>query len=209
VQRRRLLRRIGTGLATGTVAATAGCTGGGDGGGDADGSGEDGGGTGSDGAGSADAAGGAGDDSGAEGSDGTGGGTGSGGTDVGQESRGSVLEHEIDGIEIVGWESELAGGSEGEGEERLEITLAVENAGTETTDATEYHYRANVYEDNGDEIDVMDNRNAAGVTTDTEIDPGETTVVYVVPSVANPRDVATYELSVTCASLSDGIYCPD
>lgn len=194
MRRRPLLGRVGAGLATAATVTTAGCSGDGDG-------------STTDGSGGADSDAGAGDDSdgtgdGADGDD-------TGDVDVGQESIGTVLDHDVEGIELVGWESEVAGGTEDSGQERFEITLAVENAGEATTDATEYHYRAIPSDGDGAAVNVFRQENSVGVTTDPEIAPGERTVVYTIPDVSNPGEIASYELSVTCGSTDDGVYCPE
>lgn len=202
VRRRRVLRRLGAGLATATITTTAGCSGDGS---SADATAADG--TATDGSATDDSTGGIADGDGT--GDGSPGGGGTGDVDVGQESIGSVRDHDIEGIEVVGWESELAGGNGDDGQERFEITLAVENVGEETTDATEYLYQAFPSDGDGAELNVFTQENSVGVTTDPEIAPGERTVVYTIPDVANPGDVASYELTVTCGSLDDGIYCPE
>ena len=115
-----------------------------------------------------------------------------------QEESGSVGENTVDGIEIVGWTSETL-------DESFQVTATVRNSGNETTGLIDYDFSLALYDDSGSEIPTSGilARSTAG-----DIGSGETGELRLdITGMDNPDAVSTYEISVTCDTFSDGVYC--
>jgi len=119
--------------------------------------------------------------------------------DLPQESMGEVVGDGVDGLEVVGWESEPT-------EEGLELTITVRNVGDQTTDIKDYSYDVTVYD--GEDTDITGSDTGTS-SVDTEIDPGSVASITVTQGVdGNAANVARYEIDLNCdGAFTDGVYC--
>jgi len=116
-----------------------------------------------------------------------------------QEEMGEVVENEVSGLEIVGWESDASGS-------RFEVDVTIENTGERDTDLFDYNYAVNIYDEDGDKFPYNStNRSAA----ETEIAAGEQGSITLSPRYGGDLSkVERYEISLTCPTLGpSAAYC--
>lgn len=121
-------------------------------------------------------------------------------SDLGQEEMGAVGETLIDGLDVIGWESTAH-------EDEFEVDFLVENVGEESTDASEYTYRLDLYDDA--DTQLSPNTWQESVRS-SNLDPGdETTITVIAGGYDEAATVERYEILVNCWGPRDfGAYCP-
>jgi len=124
---------------------------------------------------------------------------------------GGVKESSVDGLEILGLESKVAEGVPFPRSGEWGVKIELENTGGESTELTEYTWHLTVYDDGGDVLHEDDPTEAnliispAGGRT---LAAGETTEVALQPTdPIDPEKVGSYEVSLTCGTFADGVYC--
>lgn len=125
-------------------------------------------------------------------------------TDTGP-ARGQVVSNTVDGIEVVGLESEVGTKN---GSKQFSVDVTVENTGQETTDPTDYTYEIALFDASGSELSTRGLSTAAFGRRD--VGNGGRVTITLTPMLesAAPDDVARYELSVNCSGMrADGVYC--
>lgn len=174
------------------LAALAGCTGiGGDGGDDSDGS--DGG-----------------DEDESDGSSGDGGGTPTA-TDSPSETPSATppatskrLNSEVPELTMVSGEEDVAEDSDPSPSGTWLLRVTVENTGDKETNVFEYDYEGPVYDADGNQIGAIDGKSS---TRNSTAAPGETGEVTLTSREADPEAVAGYDVTLSCTSISEGVYC--
>lgn len=128
-----------------------------------------------------------------DGSDGNDGGNGGGASYEG------TVRSDVDGLEFTADEYTDTG-IQG----RFPVTVTLENTGNEETNVEEYDYDYTVYDSGRSDLTGGSSASADPKT----IAPGESTDVLLTTIVdGDPADVASYEVVLSCTSLSDGVYC--
>ena len=124
---------------------------------------------------------------------------------------GGVEESSVDGLAIVGLESKVAESFPYPRQGEWGVKIDVENTGGQSTELNEYTWEVVVYDEAGDVLKVM-NRSEGNMIVSPAggrtLEAGETTGVAIQPTDAiDPEEVGSYEVSLTCGTFADGVYC--
>jgi halocyanin-like protein len=121
------------------------------------------------------------------------------------ESMCQVAENSVDGLSVVGCQSEERDGN-------LVVNMRVRNDGQQETDLFNYDYPVTLYD--GTDPSSANNIGSAGQSTlfpgSSVVQPGETARIRVTVGIrdsASLSDLQLYTITVECGNSDDGSYC--
>lgn len=118
-----------------------------------------------------------------------------------QESMGSVGRDDIEGLDVVAWDSAVADGE-------FTVRVAVQNTSDQQADARQYTYQIRPFDESGSEIETTGS--AVAYPNATQLSPRDVASVHATPTMdADPASVASYEVLLHCdGPFAEGKFCP-